>query len=351
MRPASPTLQTSCALITLLIVPLASAAVSAPMPPAASTAREPEPVLSSVRLALVESGRATTSSDASFRMYDLRDLAVLLPPEVPEPTEPVTGDLPMIRLMSVARAAGQSSPVKTPIQHLVGQVTSALGLSATEISTGIYLIRAEDAIHTQLGDIFGRVRALYSDVVDVEIAVFHVTADKAPALGSAANVDATATRIRQTVSRRAPTRFAAMRSTCFVSDWQPVVGTQAVGYDPETRWLDDGLDATIIVAGAGADTGPIAPKAGDTTHLIVRGSLTSIDPRSTTFGHVDLDQTTGGVTGKAGAALVIVTPIVQQRSIDADIGIPAGKPTVISVVPGFEEGQVIVIAATITDRH
>ena len=278
---------------------MASAGSAAPMTP---------------REAVVRPQGAQPAEAMELRVYDLRDLGAALPPDT----------------------HGRDSA-----EVLVTNLAAATGSGAQRLLGGVYAVVATPEKHATLEMMLKRVRDLYTQTYQVQLHLYSVPAAEAPAVGTAPeNLRPGEAISRATISapRRTPTEFFSLRRHAYIAEWQPVVGANAVGYDPESAEIEDGLRVQVTIG-----AGPDAPERGGARgegggELVqIRGELSS----------ATLQSVTAPAIGTDGGTLMFFVPRVETRSIRMEERVALGTPTVVSVVDGFEDGQVVVLVVTV----
>ncbi len=259
------------------------------------------------------------AGEVEMRVYDLRDLAASLP-------------------ASAGGGLGASA-----IDVLVPTLAQATGASARPVLAGVYAVAGSPEAHAALESMLRAVRELYSETYQVEIRAVSVAADRAPAVGAAAEAGAlgemeAVARGSASVVRRAATTVASERRMTYIADWSPVVGNNAVGYDPQTSEVEEGMHVTVVVgAGAGERGQGAEGTAGEVVQ--VRGTIT----------RVEMEYESAPLVGMEGGNLRVGLPRVEERAVESVLRAPLGTPTVVAVVDGFDEGEsVIVLVATVS---
>lgn len=238
--------------------------------------------------------------------------------------EPVVTLVDARDLVSVLPPSRGGNPM-APVTDLVLGIGRSLELRAEPLADGVFTLIGEQAQQGQFVELLERVRELYRGQYEVEIACY--TATQPPEIGSSAKFDAASIRVRQAVSRRQETQIEAARTILYIAKWQPVVADNSVGYDAQTERISAGLQVKVLV-GAG-------PDRGDTVDLRLRGEVSEVEMKELTVPLMG--------EGKGGG-LPIQLPTMTMRTINAD-GRIGPTPTVIGVVPGLKQGEVLVIAA------
>jgi hypothetical protein len=313
---------------------------------------------------------ALASMEPVSKMYDLRDLAALLPPAAPSPqarasTDPLTsvsvrkvpilGDLPLLSPMFIVKEADQpaapqteiilpsvspvpnAGPDDAPTDLLVGKLCNLLSLQSEELVENVYFIEGEEANQAKFSEAIERVRALYLDRVQIEVSCYEVDAASAPNIGDAApKSDKPAISAKAVAIRKTLTPVQATRTVSYVSRWTPIVGDSAVGLEPGTSTVTDGLALGIRVTGE-----------GDSARVGIQGAITKAEIASV---QVPADQAMAGANvalSPGGPLVTIGLPRIDRRSIATDVTIKMNQPTVVACVPGFKEGKQVVVAVKV----
>ena len=271
---------------------------------------------------------ASARAESSWKLYDLRDLMAVIPPLR-------TGELASTRAMleSLLQPVTPKSPsifeVKGSVDNVMEDLCDALDLSQyARLVAGVYVVEAEETEHALIVQMLEGIRGMYAEQYEVEIIWFSVASDQAPSAGSEASPVDPPHRHRLVAPRRTPTPLTRVSLHTYVAGLQPVVAQSAAAYDVQTRSIADGLQATILVGAGKEDAG--------STSIQISGDL-----RSVTMG-----KTSAPIT-YAGSELRVDLPIVSVRSIQTNRDIEFGRLTVLTVVDDFEDGQCVVIAASV----
>ncbi len=291
-------------------------------------------LLTTLAATLTATPAATAQESWSWKLYDLRDLIGLIPPTMSVKEEP--SHIAQMRPYTTTEQTAPK-PDKEILDKLMDKLCTVLAVDGTRLFAGVYGIQAEDIQHALLLRTLEEIRALYAERYEVEIAWFTAAADQAPAVGDVATPVNPMHLHRLVATRRTPTPLEVITQYAYVSDLQAVVATGAVAHDPEIETAEGGLRASILI-GAGQE------KEGATTIQIV-GEL-----RRVVMGKMS-GPLTGTSTGSAGSSetssMQLELPIVSVRSVRSDIHIEYGKPTVLGVLDGFDDGQCFVLAASV----
>ncbi|MCC6678762.1 MAG: hypothetical protein IT436_16645 [Phycisphaerales bacterium] len=239
--------------------------------------------------------------EPTVKLIDARDLVSVLPP--------ARGGNPMAPVMDLVMGMGRSLELRTE-----------------PLADGVFAVTGEEEPQSRFIALLEQVRDLYRGQYEVELACYAATS---PAeIGSPAKIDSASIRVRQAVSRRQECRVEASRTILYIAKWQPVVADNSVGYDAQTERASAGLMVTILVG-----AGPDAPDGS--IDMRVRGEISDVQLREFSVP----------LMGEGKGGLPIQLPTTNLRSINADSRIGA-QPRVIGVVPGFKEGEVLIIAAS-----
>jgi hypothetical protein len=251
-------------------------------------------------------------------------------PPVPSAASPqaVTSDYDyrLVRLYDLsALGAALSSPGTPPGQierQLVAAISDSFDVLVSPISNSVFMIGAGPETHTRIEALLGQIRSSTAERFKVQLVTLTLPADKAAPVGSeltyaSSNVG---TRIDHIVQLRGRAAFESLQSQTYIADWQPIVGTDSVGYQPQSKVATSGVEAMVVIGGVDEESVEIRLEG-----QVSQTSITSVD--------LPLAQ--------GGAKLTIGLPQREQRSIHAEAKVRMGAPTVLSVSSGFKPGEVI----------
>ena len=298
-------------------------------------------------LALVALASTALAQPASqgevLRIYDVRDLAAVLPGDDGGPAGRWRG---VGRARSTAGGGGRGQAGfgsagggretsifvdrgSDPAHRLVDRLCTVIGIECEPLLRGIIAAQGTIARHDQLAEQLREVRLLFTERYEIELACFSVGASSAPELG--APIDGVELELfsRQVIVRRQPTTFRAVTSHTYLADLIVVTGDSAIGYQPQTKTLDDGLTLQLLI-GAGDENARATP-------LEARGELT----------RVSFDRSAIKLPGRPDTPPAVEMPSVDRRTIQTAVSIEYDKLVAIAVVPGFERGEAVVIAARV----
>jgi len=285
-------------------------------------------------LVCVLSATPSVFAEGSWKLYDLRDLISALPPPQGKEGEPAPHTEKSIyglmapESLPMSVAANAPRPEKN-VDELMNQICGAMNLKCTRLLAGVYGIEAEDAEHGRVQNMLERLRDIYRERYSVELLVFRAPTAQAPALGAETPPADPIYVDRFVVSRRTPTRAAILSQNTFVSGVSPVVAQSAAAYAFEKTHVDDGLDVSVLV---GADN-----EDKDGTSIQVVGELQKVSwPEEAT----ELRVTEGG-------PIHLKFPVVNVRSVQCHLQIKYGKLVVLGSLTGFNEGESVVVAASV----
>ncbi|MFQ5494484.1 MAG: hypothetical protein ACE5EX_03805 [Phycisphaerae bacterium] len=299
--------------------------------------------------------RPAFGQDPSWKLYDVRDLIGLLPPlEHASSAATASPRTPGGLLLSgeTLPAAGTGGPGshRTPasfvggaasVDELMDRICGTLFLDPKPMLPGVYGIEAEEAEHERVQQMLGKIRALYSERYAVDLVWYTVPIADGPSIGDEITPVEPMHRHRFMVARRAPTALFLGQQHAYLADLTAVVATGAVGYDPETKRVDNGLRLSLLV-GAGPDT-------KDTTWIQLIGELRRVT-MGKFAGSVRIAEPAAPQPHETTRATVmpIELPTVGVRSIHASLRVELGKLTVLNVLDGFGGGDSIVVAVSVT---
>ncbi len=289
-----------------------------------------ERILLSLTLMTALAAASPASAQTSWKLYDLRDLIGSLPPPPRVEAAAVTRSVFTIPAGGpTAPRPGSAGEPTGSTRELMDRLCAGLGVAHTALLPGVYGIEAEETGHTALVNMLEQVRELFTERYEVEILWFVASPDQAPSIGDPVTPTGPLHRHRLVAARRTPTELVHVSQYTYVSGINPIVAQQAVGYGPETRREESGLRLSILV-GAGSET--------DTaTSLQVTGDLR----------RVAMGKMSGPLITDAARSMELELPQVSVRSIRSSIRIEYGKLTALGVTDGFDDGQCVVIAASV----
>jgi len=301
------------------------------------------------------------SSELVLRVYDARDLAAALP--APTRAGARHGTLSIVPRITpsgengsevrlgialeggaegTTAAAGPVSAVDLVVTRLCDQ----LSLSREELVEGVYVISGAAAQHERFVKLLQDVRSLYEGAYEFELYSYPAAAAQAPGVGAPAELQTVTLRTRQVIARRVESRIAITEEITYVRDWVPIVGHQSVGYDSDTGTVTKGVRIAVTAAGAdpvnapahAAARGPDG-SAGAPVSLRIRGEWCDaiIEKQPSPLGPL------------SGGTLELGLPRIVTRTIESDLRVTLGQPTVLAVVPGTKPGEVVVIAGTLRE--
>lgn len=294
-------------------------------------------------LALASGHAHAYAGEPVLRVYDARPLSAVLPRRDAAPLPGAAYAFPARTDGSAANPvpAGRSggAPAGGSVEQIVGRLCDQLGLASEPIGDGVFLVSGEAAQHEQFSKLVEDLRSLYGGSYELELATFTVPAAQAPAVGSACDAQTATLRTRQVVARRVESRITMTEEIGFVRDWVPVVGNDAVGYDPDPGVVVKGLRLCVTVGGTeGASPGGGRPGAG-VVSVKLQGEWCDavIEKQGSPLGP------------QGGGVLELGLPHVALRSIDSEARISPGQLSVLAVVPGSRAGEAVVIAGAVRE--
>jgi len=280
-------------------------------------------------------------------VYDARDLAVLFaasPGGQPLATEkPDAGATSPFWVRPQAAGGAGVDRLEALFTSILGAVG---GVSCKQLVPGVFAVTAERELHPTIRSMLTQLRDLSHQRYELELVVYAVATPSAPTLGAAVTIDPNsgASRTRTTVLRRLARPIEAITRIAYISDWMPVVADNAVGNDPTTSEVVSGLSCFATV-GAG-------PESGETISFQLTGRMcrATVDPAPVGSGKAF------AASGPASEGLGIGLPKIDERTIHVDLplslgaaGGAGGKLTAVAVLPGFDAGQSLVIAAGVRE--
>lgn len=317
------------------------------------------------------SGTPHGTSDRTSKMYDLRDLATVLPGDAggaggagdrtpggahrlfaetfgsavdsdgTPHTMPILSGVPLLEAYFRSRSAfpqpASDDANSSPTDRLVGKLANLLSLMPEELVENVYFIDGDDESHQRFADAIEKMKALHQDRVQVEVSCYEVAASEAPGIGEESKPADKPTVGGTTVGpRHSLARIEATRSVSYIADWSPVVGDAAVGFDPTIGSVTDGAAFGVRV-GAGKEKIRVGVQG-----VVAKAEISTVRTQS--------EQTMGAgqvALSPGGALVAIGLPHVERRVIDTDVAISLNRATVVATAPGFSEGTRLVVAVTV----
>lgn len=278
------------------------------------------------------------AAEPVLRVYDVRDLVAVLPSQpVVVQGVPILKDVPIIgqfyRPEGAAQPAGApatASPTEVVVSRLCGQ----LQLQQEELLSGVYVVTGELPQHEQLVKLLDNVRTLYEGAYEFDLFAYPVAAPQAPAVGAGADTQSAMLHARQMLPRRVESRIVITEEVSYVRDWVPIVGTSSVGYDPDIGTVTKGLRLVLTAGGTQS-----ADAHGAPINLRIRGE----------FADAQIAKQSSPLAPVSGGTLELGLPTVTSRSIECDIQLKPGQPTVLAVIPGAKAGESIVLAGALRE--
>jgi hypothetical protein len=322
----------------------------------------------------VVTSNPAAAQDRFSRMYDLRDLAAALPPDAGSsgqsgaaltlgvqpggaPGEfhavPVLSDIPLISHFFATPAGGDPLPetdrlaaapapqtdpaLESATDRLVAKLCGVLMMSMEELVENVYFIDGEANAHEKLADAFAQVESLYENRVEIEVTCYVIEGGEAPALGASPPQGVQPAMSSKVVAARRSTALVRVtRSVTYVSRWTPIVGEGAVGLEPGTSSVTDGLVLAVRVSGG-----------GDRPRVSVQGAVSKAEIETVPVPSERAMSGRDTTLSAAGANLTIGLPLIERRVIESDVTLAMDRATVVATVPGFGENRQIAIAVRI----
>jgi|GEM_PF-3403759 len=264
-------------------------------------------------------------AEASWRVYDVRDLIAVLPAsDGPVKPTPPTGTI----FSSDEPAPPPQLPQPDSLQKTVKELADRLAMDFMPMFPGVFGIEAEEAEHAQLREMLSQLRQLYQERYAVDISMYEVESASASNIGDEVPAGWGGSRQSLVVTRRSPTEVNVLTRHAFVVEVQPVVASGAVGYSPDVKHVEEGLRIRVVV---GADK---ENAEGTTVAIAGRVRRIALERRS---DPVDASET----------GLRVDLPTERERSVQSQLRIPFGSARVLTVVPGFDGEHAIAIAAAV----
>ncbi len=285
-------------------------------------------------------------ADPVLRVYDTRDLAAVLPSGsgggtitiVPRLETDGSGST-LQRLTLGVQHSDEGLVTASPADLVVTRLCEQLQLQKESLGDGVYLVTGEADQHVQFVKLIEDVRSLYQGAYELELFTYPVAAAQAPALGAAPDSQSVTLRTRQVIARRVESRIDLTEELTYIRDWQPVVGNDSVGYDPDPDVVTRGL-RLAVTAGAVNDAPEGRGSAGSgRIPLRLRGEW--ID--------ATVERQSSPLAPLSGGNLELGLPRITKRTIESDLRVPLGQAVVLAVVPGTKAGESVVIAGTVRE--
>ncbi len=306
--------------------------------------------------------RAAPLNEPILRVYDTRDLAAALPASpgsvaggfyhlVPR-LESSGPDGALVRLdFAPASGTAKAAESAAPADLVVSRLCDQLSLQREPLVEGVYLITGEAEQHEQFVKLLEDVRSLYQGAYELEIFAYPASAAQAPALGASAESTGVTLRSRQVIGRRVESHIAMTEEISYVRDWQPVVGNSSVGYDPEPGTATKGLRLAVTagaVERAGGSSAPGGGRARPAPDSASSEAVVTLRVRGE-YMDVQIEKQSSPLGPLSGGALELGLPHTITRTIESDMRLPLGQPSVLAVVAGAKPGEVLVIAGAIRE--
>ena len=239
--------------------------------------------------------------------------------------EPAVLRIVDVRDLKATLLVGQGMETDNLLFHLGG----ANGINVEELAPGILSFWGTEAQQAGFAHQLRLVGALYAERYEVELACIALGDRQVPRLGAVVELEEPRFHTKQIVTRRQPTEVKAVTTHTYVAELRVITGDNAVGYEPRTRVVDEGLSLGLVI-GAGEENARGTP-------LEARGELT----------WVSFSRMSTALPGRPDDPPSIVLPSVTRRTIQSAMRIEFGKLTAIAVVAGYEDSGPIVVAAAV----
>jgi len=260
-------------------------------------------------------------SGAVWRLYDLRDLLGVLPPN-PCATQPAKDTYQSSgwtqQWLAYARAHIDQPDLNTLFEELQGVV----GFTAWRLFDGVYAVVADEQAHEQFTAMLDQIRRLYAERLQIEVSCYRVPASQQPSVGDEAPEGPPLFRQQFVAPRRAPVRISRLRERTYVTELAPQVAESAVGYDARVATAEEGIVLWVLV-GAGPDDPEVAAVslAGEFRQLA--------DQRA---------------SGALTADLKLDLPALEVVRVHSTANVPWGRRTVVCTVSGFSDSEMLLVA-------
>lgn len=218
------------------------------------------------------------------------------------------------------------------LMMIVTRVGEALGVHVHMIDDGLIIVSGDDATLDTFNEMMFRLRALYEDTYTFELRSVAVPVDEAPRVGTSFDDGRLLFMTSQTVTRRVATSISSTHQRTYLSDVQPVVGNQAVGFDPRTEEAESGIAAEVVI-GAGNES-------DESTIVAVRGQIVQTEINLFKPGHD---------SSALPQMPSVEMPTSHVRSFNATRRLSFGQRTVLAVLDGLKGDEVIVLTGRVVD--
>ncbi len=256
-----------------------------------------------------------------WRVYDIRDLNAVMPPLPPEPSnEGNKGQAPQSFLQ-------QQHPLVA--DELFERLSQNLDVAYCPVSDGIYMVETQQSKHDQLMSLVEQFRALYTDRYAIRLVCSLVKPSEAPQIGQEWSAGETFVYCNQVAIRRVQMPIRVTRDRRYVADLSPVAAQNATAYMVGFNTITDGINFTLTI-GAGKESQKSTP-------VRLTGEITECC----------MDGVTGPDGTGDGGHWCVQQPEIARRLVYSDLQVAFGQPTVLAVIPGFDDEHVIVVAVSV----
>jgi len=198
---------------------------------------------------------------------------------------------------------------------------------------GVWAVWGDQPAHEAFTSLLDQTRSLYGPGYRVSVRWIAIDGD-APTAGepyrASAGTDRIEARIDRSVRSRSLTSLSSTRAEQHVTDWQPIVGDGAVGYDPDVQTTTSGLELSIFIAQA--------DDSGQGIEILTRGTWITSEIR-----RVETDQ--------SEMVLPLELAETQTRTLDAAVRATLGTPTVVAVVSGEDQDETLALVIEVNEAR
>jgi len=213
----------------------------------------------------------------------------------------------------------------------VTRLAMLTGMQAQALSDGVFAVAGDAGAHAQFEKTLLSLRAEESGRYQISLRVVEIPDDDARyTVGAGLPADAKPQALYSThhaIRPMSSESFEIMVRESYIAKWQPVVSDQSVGYEAEIDAAMTGFMGRIHVGSVGGDGGRLYLKG------VLMESTVSI-----------LKETLLGDRG-----LTIGLPSVTTRSFSSEVRVPLGRPTIVSLLDGFDGSGRLAIVATLRE--
>jgi len=156
-------------------------------------------------------------------------------------------------LRDVALMLAESEDEEDALHDLVERLAHAADVGFEgELMRGVFLIDAPDGGRERFEDLVWQVRELHMDRYELELVVMEIEGE-GPSSGEELDAEGELVfRTTRTLARGAVVEFGSLWVRSYVASWQPIVGTNAVAYEPTVEEFASGAEFAVQIGRADA---------------------------------------------------------------------------------------------------